>query len=233
MTATQGKKSSLTPYTFKPGAFSSHTLLLNSFPAHGGRLRVVDIGGGEGYLSRLLAQRHYCVVCVAAPGSVAEDFRENVEVVEADLDFERPKLKGLFDYAICGDILEHLRSPELTLCWIRDVLAPEGKLVASLPNSGHAYVRLNVMLGRFPKHDRGLFDRTHPRFYSLAGWKELFASCRFRIESLRTTAVPVCLAFPRWQHSQVVRAAEWLAFGLANVWKTLFAYQFVVVVRPV
>ncbi len=40
-------------------------------------------------------------------------------------------------------------------------LAEGGRLVASLPNSGNLYFHLNILMGRFPAHGRGLFDRTH------------------------------------------------------------------------
>ena len=220
------------PYTFKPEPFSSHSLLLAAFPARGDGLRVLDLGGGEGYLSSALARCGFEVTCVAAPRTLADDFPADVEVVEADLDLDPPALKGPFDYVLCGDVLEHLRRPEETLRWIRSLLGPGGRLVASLPNSGHAWVRWNVLWGRFPKDERGLFDRTHLHFFTLSGWRELFTSAGFRFESIQPTTTPLGLMFPRRRHSAPVRAAEGLAYALARVRRTLFAYQFVVVARP-
>ena len=219
------------PYTFKPESFSSHSLLLAAFPARGDGLRVLDLGGGEGYLSSALARCGFAVTCVAAPRTLADDFPGDVEVVEADLDLDPPALKGPFDYVLCGDVLEHLRRPQETLRWIRSLLGPDGKLVASLPNSGHAWVRWNVLWGRFPKDDRGLFDRTHLHFFTLRGWRELLTSAGFRLESIQPTTPPLGLMFPKWRHSAPVRAAEGLAYALARLRRTLFAYQFVVVAR--
>ena len=220
------------PYTFKPEPFSSHSLLVACFPEQGSGLRVLDVGGGEGYLSAELAKRGFTVLCVAAPGSVARDFPEDIEVIEADLDLDPPPITDPFDYVLCGDVLEHLRRPEQTLRWVRSVLRPSGKLIASLPNSGHIWVRWNVLWGRFPKDERGLFDRTHLHFFTLAGWRELFASAGFRLESIEPTTTPVGLLLPKWRHSMPVRAAEWLAYATARLRGTLFAYQFVVVARP-
>lgn len=219
------------PYTFKSESFSSHSLLLAAFPDQGERRRVLDLGGGEGYLSEALTRRGFDVVCVAAPGTVAANFPADVELIEADLDLAPPALDGSFDYALCGDVLEHLRRPDETLKWIRGLLVPGGGLVASLPNSGHAWVRWNVLWGRFPKDERGLFDRTHLHFFTLAGWRELFAAAGFRLESIQPTTTPVGLMLPRWRHSAPVRAAEGLAYALARLRRTLFAYQFVVVAR--
>ncbi len=232
MTHDSSHSDSTHPYTFKPESFSSHSLLAACFPEQGSSLRVLDVGGGEGYLGAELARRGFSVLCVAAPGSVARDFPENIEVIEADLDLGPPDLDGPFDYVLCGDVLEHLRQPEQTLRWVRALLRPGGKLVASLPNSGHVWVRWNVLLGRFPKDDRGLFDRTHLHFFTLAGWRELFTSADFRVHSIQPTTTPLGLLLPKWRHSMPLRAAEGLAYALARLRGTLFAYQFVVVARP-
>jgi hypothetical protein len=84
---------------------------------------------------------------------------------------------------------------------------------------------MNVMAGRFPKHDRGLFDRTHLHFYTWSGWADLFLRAGLRIRSVRSTGVPVGLALG---DTAPVRALEALAYALAKIWKKLFAYQFVV-----
>jgi hypothetical protein len=112
-------------------------------------------------------------------------------------------------------------------------MAPGGKLVASLPNSGNLYFRLNVLLGRFPEDDKGLFDRTHLHFYMWDNWERLLGRTGFQVEQVRPTGIPVGLTLPAWQESFPVRAAEAFAYGCANLWRTLFAYQFVVTASPV
>ncbi len=219
------------PYTFKPSRFSSHTLLLNSLPPAGQGRLVLDVGGGEGYLSAILFARGYQVICIAKPGSVNSDFPSGVKLVEADLDFEQPDLGARFAFIFCGDILEHLREPVAALRWLRRQLEPGGRLVTSLPNSGHAYVRWNIVRGRFPLHDRGLFDRTHLHFFTWEGWRQLLTEAGFHIETVRTTATPAAVALPSLP-SPVVRALESLSYALGRLWKALFAYQFVVVARP-
>jgi len=215
-------------YQFKPARYSSHTLLLAEFPDRGEGRRVLDVGCAIGYLSEILAQRGFAVTSIDWPNS---PHPPTVEFAGADLDDGLPPLRGQFDYVICADVLEHLRAPVELLKQCRERLAPGGMLVASLPNSGHFYFRWNVLVGRFPQHQRGLFDSTHLHFYTWEGWKGLFHRGGFRVESVRCSGVPVSLAFPRWEGSLPVRAMEWLSFQAARFWKTLCAYQFIVRTR--
>jgi SAM-dependent methyltransferase len=215
-------------YQFKPGPYSSHALLLREFPSHGEGRRVLDLGCAGGYLSEILARRGFSVTGIDLPGTPQPP---GIHFAAVDLDQGLASLDGCFDYIICADVLEHLRDPLRLLRGCRERLAPGGALVASLPNSGHVYFRWNVLLGRFPQHDRGLFDRTHLHYYTWDGWVDLLARARFRIEGLRSSAVPVGLALPRWDGSLAARALERLSFDSARIWKALFAYQFVVRAR--
>lgn len=219
-------------YSFKPSPYSSHAIVLSLFPAVTRTVRVLDAGCGNGYLAAILASRGYDVTGVEQPGGFDKDFPANVRLVPADLESGLPDLDGTFDYILCADILEHLRHPEGLLAQLRACLAPGGVLIASLPNSGNIYFRLTVLAGRFPQEDKGLFDRTHLRFYTLDGWRQLFAGSGYEWEQLRPTGIPIGLRFPGAQESLPVRAAERLSYLLARLRKQLFAYQFVVVAKP-
>ena len=215
-------------YQFKPGPHSSHGLLLRQLPSDGRGLRILDAGCAGGYLSQILAARGFDVTSIDLPGTQPP---EGVEFIAADLNNGLPVLHRRFDYILCADVLEHLRDPLVLLRDCRDRLAPGGSLIASLPNSGHAYFRWNILLGRFPQHDRGLFDRTHLHFYTWDGWVDLLGRAGIHIEHVACSGVPIALALPRWQGSLMVRMLERLSFESAKIWKRMFAYQFIVRAR--
>jgi SAM-dependent methyltransferase len=216
-------------YEFKRSAFSSHTLALKSLPEQGKGRWVLDLGCASGYISELLAVRGYRVVGIERIGGIASCSPERVVFVEADLDNGVPGLGQTFDFILCLDILEHLRDPMKLLCEIAPLMQPGGQLIASLPNSGNLYFRMNVLFGRFPKHDRGLFDRTHLHYYTWSGWLDLLSQAGFRVASVRSSSMPFGLALGE---TAPVRAMEALAYGFARIWKKLFAYQFVVIAEP-
>jgi len=214
------------PYVLKPQANSSHSLVLELLPEAGNGSRLLDIGCADGYLSRLFAARGFSVTAIDAPTQRERKLPDGIRFFEADLDRGLPPMRDTFDFVVCADVLEHLRSPEMLLRQIRANLADGGKLIASLPNSGNIYFRLNILLGRFPQDDRGLFDRTHLHFYMWKGWNDLLRENGFRITTARPSVIPFSLAVPN--QPGLGRLLEAVYLIAARVWKALFAYQFVV-----
>lgn len=218
-------------YTFKHSPYSSHAILPARLPEAGQGRRVLDVGCADGYLGTILAAQGYRVTGVERPGGTTADFPPSVELVEADLDAGLPRLHGSYDYILCADILEHLKDPLALLRQLAARLAPGGALVASLPNSGNIYFRWTILRGRFPSHDKGLFDRTHLHFHTWDGWLALFEAAGLRIDGVHPTGIPVGLTVPQLDGTLPVRMAERLSYELARAWMRMFAYQFVVVAR--
>ena len=219
------------PYTFKASPHSSHSRLLDLLPAPPrGGTRVLDVGCGPGYLCEALRDRGYSVTGIERAGWGPTAGSRGYALVEADLDLGLPStLDGVFDVIVCADILEHLRDPASLLRQLRARLAPGGRLIASLPNSGHLYFRLVVLSGRFPKRDKGLFDQPHLHFFTWAGWQELLRQGGLAVREVHSTGVPVGLLLPGREGNLAIRAAEGLSYLMAGLRKQLFAYQFVVV----
>lgn len=219
-------------YTLKQSPYSSHMILMRLLdPVRLGR-RLLDVGCGNGFLARLLGQTGFQVTGLEHPQGYDANFPAEVALIAHDLETPLPELPGKFDVIVVADVLEHLRKPSDLLTALRPYLSKGGCVVASLPNSGNIYFRLNILLGRFPQEDKGLFDRTHLHFYMWQNWEDLFSACGFELEVYDVSGIPVGLAFASMADSWLVKMGEWGCYQLARIWKTLFAYQFLVVAKP-
>jgi SAM-dependent methyltransferase len=219
-------------YTLKQSPYSSHMILMRLLdPSRLGQ-RLLDVGCGNGFLARLLAQKGFQVTGLEHPQGYDANFPPEVALIVHDLEQPLPGMAGDYDVVLAADVLEHLKTPAALLAGMRGLLRPGGCVVASLPNSGNIYFRLNILFGLFPQEDKGLFDRTHLHFFMWQNWKDLFSECGLDLEVYDVSGIPLGLAFAKFSESWPVRMGEWVCYHLARIWKTLFAYQFLVVAKP-
>jgi 2-polyprenyl-3-methyl-5-hydroxy-6-metoxy-1,4-benzoquinol methylase/peptidoglycan hydrolase CwlO-like protein len=160
--------------------------------------RVIDFGCATGYFSQLLTKKG-CNVTGVEINPEAAKFAEQYceQVIVADLDFVSVTAilpKQAFDVAVFGDVLEHLRNPWKVLSEIRQLLKPEGYVVASIPNIAHGAIRLALLQGRFEYMDLGLLDNTHLRFFTRKSVEELFEGSGYFVETIERTKLPVISA---------------------------------------
>ena len=79
-----------------------------------------------------------------------------------------------YDLVVAADVLEHVRDPlRAPAPRSTSVLAPGGRLLVSVPNFGHWYPRLRVLLGRFDYDRRGILDAGHVRFFTRRSFERL------------------------------------------------------------
>lgn len=209
------------PYTFKASPYSSHSRILSLLPAQGSGRRVLDVGCGPGYLLTALTARGFQVIGVdhAAP----EALPQSAGFVAADLNGELPSLEGSFDFILLADVLEHLQHPERAVAWTLRYLKPEGRLVISVPNVAHLYVRWKLLWGAFEYQDRGILDRTHLRFFTRKSLDEFLDDCGLLCQEMHTTPAPLELVARPLGRAGALHAA------LARWMPGLLAYQFVCV----
>lgn len=171
-----------------PHPATSHAIMLELV---GCGKRVLEFGCAGGYMSRWLVAAGNRVTGVEIDPSMAEEARAFCEeVVVADLDARRvPDLfpEALFDVAIFGDVLEHVRDPWRVLEETRAVLGPGGSVVISIPNVAHGNVRLSLLAGNFDYQELGILDNTHLRFFTLKTVKELCTRAGYAIERIDRT----------------------------------------------
>jgi SAM-dependent methyltransferase len=105
--------------------------------------------------------------------------------IESDpLPFEVP---GGYDCIIYGDVLEHLRDPWRLMREHAALLSPRGVMLICVPNAAHWSVVLKLLNGTFDYEDRGVLDRTHLRWFTLATMEK----------ALMDTGLQLCDVSPR------------------------------------
>jgi GT2 family glycosyltransferase/2-polyprenyl-3-methyl-5-hydroxy-6-metoxy-1,4-benzoquinol methylase len=157
--------------------------------------RVIDFGCATGYLAYLLKQKGCVVTGVEIneqAASIAEEYCERVIVCDLDITRLLDILpKQTFDVAVFGDVLEHLRDPWRILQETKELLLPQGYVVASIPNIAHGAIRLSLLQGKFDYQELGILDNTHLRFFTRKTVEELFEKSGYLSEIVDRTHLPV------------------------------------------
>lgn len=115
----------------------------------GATLRVLDVGCGKSaVLSHYVDPRDEYWGCDFYDGR--ELGLDNYVQVDLNADSLVDKLEGAFDVIFCGEVLEHLFSPDSLVGDLRGLLAADGILILSTPNLGYYVNRLLLLVGISP-----------------------------------------------------------------------------------
>ena len=208
-------------YTFKPDPYSSHSVILGWLGDGGGRA-LLDVGAADGLLSRRFTASGWRVTAIEGDPVAAQAGAPWCEqMVVANLDRETPPLERLYDVIVFGDVLEHLADPFRVLSELTRSLAPDGIVVASVPNVAHFVIRLSLLVGKFEYIDRGILDHGHLRFFTERSLRALVADVGLSVERFTATPAPLYQVLPTRFHR------PWLAHSLPR----LMGYQFIVLAR--
>ena len=181
--------------------------------------RVLDLGCATGALGAGLRARGCEVVGVERDPAFAREAEGRLDsVVVADA-AELPDCLGRFDCIVAADVLEHLPDPWTALRDAMALLQPGGSVVVSLPNVRffETFWELGIR-GRWPRHDQGIFDRSHLRWFTLRDARDLLEGAGLRVEAVRP------LIRVRRGGSRLDRSFAWLA---RTPLRELFAFQYV------
>lgn len=151
---------------------------------------ILDVGCGAGGLSATLKARQAVEIHgVEIVEQAAEQARQHVDRVwNCEIEKALPELpEGYYDCIVIADVLEHLLDPLYVLTELKRKLAPNGRLIASIPNIQNWGVLSELLQGKWDYRSEGILDRTHLRFFTRKSVQELFWSAGFRIAGLTTT----------------------------------------------
>ena len=214
-------------------AYSSHTLLFRHLQHLGLQGKTaLELGVGDSSLTQRLHENGVMVDCIEMDPEAARAAKPYARRVwNESLDISRlDQIGERYDIVIAADILEHLLYPEEILSKLKTCVKKGGVLLVSLPNVANAYVRLNLLLGRFPYYSKGLLDSSHLRFYTRKSGERLCIKTGWEIMGREYTSIPVAMVFPFLRKGPFRLFLIWLR-GMTLAFKSLFCYQFLLFCR--
>lgn len=211
--------------------FSSHAQIMAWVKREKPR-KVLEVGTATGYLSLEMTKADCSVTGIELDPEMAEIAREHcAEMIVGDIEVMDIRELGCYDAIICADVLEHLRNPGDVLKRLCELLNPGGKILISLPNIAHVWVRLGLLFGCFNYARSGILDETHLRFFTLRSSKKLITDSGLEIVDVAVTPAPLPLLFPATGAGRLLHVLHVFNWGLARLAKTLFGYQFIFTCR--
>jgi SAM-dependent methyltransferase len=167
-------------------------------------LAVLDVGCGRFTILRrqISADDEYFACDLVEPNEAPRNFRRlnlNEESIRDAFGGEE------FDVIFCGEVIEHLFSPDALLSDLREILRPDGILILSTPNLAYWVNRLLLLVGisplflenssryklgrRFRFLGQGNITQGHVRLFTFRAARDFLELHGF--ELLRTRPVPV------------------------------------------
>lgn len=198
--------------------------------------RVLDLGCGSGAVGRFLAARDGAaagpidgLTISAEEAQLAQAHYRRVELANLD-QCRLPELfeAASYDVIVCADVLEHVRESERVLAECRELLAPGGRVLLSIPNAGYCGLLAELMAGEFRYRKEGLLDETHVRFFTRRTLHRFLVEAGYAADDWDT----VTRELPA---SEFHLAFDALPPAVANYLLALpdaLTYQFIVVARP-
>ena len=137
----------------------------------GKKVRILDIGCGNGSLSNLIAQQGYEVVGVEESESgvkIAQQSYPDCEFIAASIyDFPYQQLENSFDIIISTEVIEHLPYPRELANVAKRCLKNNGTLILTTPYHGYFKNLVLAITGKLDNHFTVLWDGGHIKFFSV------------------------------------------------------------------
>jgi len=171
---------------------------------------VLDVGGGDGLLLKMLRERgvedlHLVDV---SPVAVANARDAGFDAVEGDVTAGLPFDDGVFSTVCALDVLEHLRHPVEPL---RELGRVGREVIIAVPNFQHVRGRLAMLTGRVPFQNRPL--RGHVYWINRRVLSEMIEAAGLRVTE--------------WRYEPSSRLGG-IGRMLARRWPSMFAVAFAV-----
>lgn len=223
-------------------------------------LKILDVGCGYGQNGEAMMKKGNTVFGIDILPVAIEKAGTRLSFA-AVADFGRPQdipeeiRREKFDMVVFSDILEHVYDPMLLIRNAVPLMKDDAVLLISVPNIANWLTRLKLLFGVWDYDVSGMMDRTHIRFFTLKSIKRLVNAAGFDVTNVFVTPYFLRAAGGRVRNRMFPESREGkpsapdalmkspsyrfyikyvypLETAVANVWKSLFAYQMVITARP-
>ncbi len=157
-----------------------------------GASAVLDVGCSQGATAPALRARGVTRIVGIEPdeNDAAQAARLYDRVLATRLEAVAEDWANAFDAILFGDVLEHLEDPSEALTRVRAWLAPQGVVVASVPNAGHWSIVDDLLRGRFDYVPYSLLSGTHVRLFTRRTLVDLFEASGYRVGEVTVSVQP-------------------------------------------
>lgn len=136
------------------------------------KLRILDLGCGNGSLSHVIAEQGYEVFGIEESKqgvAIAHQSFPNCNFIQSSI-YELPdaKLRNSFDLVLSVEVIEHLLYPRELVRAAKKCLKPNGRLILTTPYHGYFKNLVMALSGKMDKHFHVLWDGGHIKFFSVA-----------------------------------------------------------------
>jgi len=135
------------------------------------KLRVLDIGCGNGSLSNLIRKEGYEVIGIedslTGVTNASNNFPECKFINASVYDLPYSDLGGEFDIVISAEVIEHLIYPRELIKSAKNCLKPNGSLIITTPYHGYLKNLALAVTGKMDRHFTSLWDGGHIKFFSV------------------------------------------------------------------
>jgi trans-aconitate methyltransferase len=196
-----------------PAYYSNARLDVLATLPDGSFKRILEVGGGD-----------FPTLLQAAEKDGAEAWGVDVRATNAPLtrffkgSITDPTIRSQlpdesFNLIFANDVIEHIEDTETFLRTLFELLAPGGIVAMSVPNARQVRLAYHVLIrGTFPRHDAGLFDRTHLRWFCRRDVEDLARAAGLTLESHRATGRLVPNALARTRFAELIALQNLFVF---------------------
>jgi len=132
---------------------------------------ILDVGCYQGANARYLKDKYKNITYIGLEGdseAILNVYSEVDKIYQIDLDYIDFSILDEvdIDFIILGDIIEHLKEPDIFMPRLAKIINDNTQLIVSIPNIQYYETFLQLLFGNFPRRDRGIFDKTHLHWFT-------------------------------------------------------------------